>query len=340
MESNLIQSKYKIIEKIGNGVHGITYKVFNIINNKIYAIKQIRLNDDKDIEILNNESTILSKFQNENIVKYYESFDENKYFNLVMEYCQGIDLKKYIDKNREENKRIDPNSLFNYIIDICNGLKEIHSKNIIHGDIRPENLILTENNKIKICSFGIEKKLDSFLKTPDNDINYTAPEILSENKITYKADIWSLGCIIYELCTLRNCFGENSANFDLKNNILNGEYIPLDEELNNYYGLNDLIKILLNKDYKRRLNAEEILNYLQKNCKKQIKEINSNLDKERNDNTENILCSICIIRNKNKKGFGFLFKLEKNNKKCFYLMGYDILTKKNIESDDSNITRH
>ena len=281
MESNLIQSKYKIIEKIGNGVHGITYKVFNIINNKIYAIKQIRLNDDKDLEILNNESTILSKFQNENIVKYYESFDENKYFNLVMEYCQGIDLKKQIDKNREENKRIDPNSLFNYIIDICNGLKEIHSKNIIHRDIKPENLILTENNKIKICDFGIEKLLDSLIKTPDdNNINYSAPEIFSENnenKITYKADIWSLGCVIYELCTLRSCFDANISFFDLKNNILNGgDYIKLDEELNNVYGLNDLIKLLINKDYKKRPSAEEILNLLPK------KEINSNLNKEMN----------------------------------------------------------
>jgi serine/threonine protein kinase len=291
MENNLIQSKYKILETLGNEAMCIKYKVLNITNNEIYAIKQIPLNDDKDLEILKNEATILSSIQNENIVKYYDYFNENNYFNIVMEYCQGLDLKKYINKFKEEDKRIDRNSIYKYIIDICKGLKEIHSKNIIHKNIKPENLILTENNKIKICDFGIDKQLNYHTKTPEDNINYIAPEILNENnenEIIYnnKVDIWSLGCVIYELCTLRSCFSDNISISDLKNNTPNGDYILLDEELNNDYDLNDLIKNLLNKDYKQRFSADEILDYIKKNFKNQIKEINFNFEKEWNDNIE------------------------------------------------------
>ena len=342
MENNLIKPKYKIIEQIGNENYSLTYKVFNDKNNKIYLIKRIPLIDDKDLELLKKEVDILSSVQNENIAKYYGYFNKDNYFNIVMEYCQGLNLKKYINSLKRENKKIDRNALYNYLIGICNGLKEIHSKNISHRDIKPENLILTENNTIKICDLGIEKQLDSYAKKQEDNSNNVDSGILIENddndnKITFnnKTDIWSLGCIIYELCTLRSCFEDISLS-DLRNNMFIGDYLQLDEELNNEYGLNELIKKMLNKDYTKRPSVEEILDYLQKNCKNKLKGINE--DKGRDDDIQKILSSICIIKTKNKeKSFGFLIKIKKWYKMFYYLMGCGIPIKDNIEPDDKKI---
>ena len=313
METNLLNSKYKIIDLIGEGGFGKTYKVFNKENNEIYVIKQISLKD-KDLEKILKEAEILSSIHNDNIVKYFESFIDDKYFYIVMEYCQGLDLKKYINKYKKEknNKRINPNVIYKYIIDICKGLNEIHANNVIHRDIKPDNLLITEDNKIKICDFGISAILDkhnNYAITTIGTYNYCAPEIFEEKPYNNKIDIWSLGCVIYELCTGNLCF-EGQLGIKLINKIMNCDYIPLNQELSNYYQLNDLIELLLNKDYKKRPSADDIIDYIQTMFNIQNEEIN-NLNKEWKDYyyIQNTLNSICLIKNKNKNGFGFLIKL-------------------------------
>ena len=341
MEANLLNKTYKIIDDIGEGGFGKTFKVFNIENNEIYVIKKIPLKD-KDLEQIQKEAEILSSIHNENIVKYFESFTDNEYFYIVMEYCQGLDLKKYINKYKKEkgNKRMDPNIIYKYIIDICKGLKEIHSNNIIHRDIKPDNLLITENNKIKICDFGISKQLgpnNNYANTTIGTLYYCAPEIFDKKPYNNKIDIWSLGCVIYELCTKKLCF-EGESHWELLNKIMACNYTPLNEELNNYYQLNDLIKLLLNKDYKKRPNADAVIDYLQKKFNIQNEDINY-LGKEWKEyySIQNTLNSICLIKNKKRNGFGFLIKLEKNKKMYYYLLGCDIIKKEDIKPDNNII---
>ena len=268
MEDNSLNNTiYNILDEIGEGGFGKTFKVINKKNNEIYVIKKIPIKDN-DLEKIIKEAEILSKIHNENIVKYFDSFIDNKYFYIVMEYCQGLDLKKYINKYKKVkgNEKINPNIIYKFIIDICKGLKEIHKKNVIHKDIKPENLLITENNKIKICGFGISALLDhnnKYTNTTIGTYNYCAPEILDNKPYNNAIDIWSLGCVIYELCTKKLCF-EGFLGLKLINKIMNCDFTPLNQELNNYYQLNDLIKLLLNKDYKKRPSADDIIDYLQK----------------------------------------------------------------------------
>ena len=257
-----------------------------------------------------------------------------------MEYCQGLYLKKYINKYKKEkgNEKINPNIIYKFIIDICKGLKEIHTKNVIHRDIKPENLLITENNKIKICDFGISALLDhnnKYTNTTIGTYNYCAPEIFDNKPYNNAIDIWSLGCVIYELCTKKLCF-EGFLGLKLINKIITCDFTPLNQELNNYYQLNDLIKLLLNKDYKKRPNADDIIDYLQKKFNIQNEDIN-NLNKEWKDyySIQNSLNSICLIKNKKNYGFGFLIKIEKNKKIYYYLMGCDIITKEDIKKDNN-----
>ena len=144
-------------EEIGSGGFGKVYKFQ--YNDKIYALKEISFNNEEEISDLEKEAKILSFFNNEYIVKYYDSFKINNKFNIIMEYAGNINLRNFIKKHQKNSQLIDEQLLNNIIKQICNGVKEIHKLNIIHRDLKPENIFFDENNlKIKIGDFGISKK--------------------------------------------------------------------------------------------------------------------------------------------------------------------------------------
>ena len=153
-------SKYKIEGNLGEGGYGNVYKVLNKEDNKYYALKEISQYDEDAI----NEIKILSNINHDNIIKYYESFTyTDKTFNkeklcIIMEYCEYGDLRKFINNHKVNNTKISEDKILQIISDICEGLKEIHSKNIIHRDLKPENIFINKDFKIKIGDFGISKK--------------------------------------------------------------------------------------------------------------------------------------------------------------------------------------
>ena len=207
-------SKYKIIKKLGQGSFGAAYEVLNINDNKKYVIKEILMKEasKEEVDDLVKEAKILSTIHNDNVVKYFESFTENDTFNIVMEYCEGKDLKKYIDEHKQNNAKIDEKQIYKFILDICNGLIDIHSKKLIHRDLKPANIFLTKDLNVKIDDFGIARQLttcNEYAKTQCGTMMYMAPEIIDGEKYNYKVDSWALGCIIYELCTLNYCFFPN-----------------------------------------------------------------------------------------------------------------------------------
>ena len=250
---------YKIINKLGQGSFGTAYKVMNIKNKKYYVLKQIFLDQAKkeEKEQITKEAFILSKINNAHVVKYYNSFIEGNSFNIIMEFCEGLDLRKFINAYKKINKPIQKEIIYNFILDLCLGLKEIHNNNLIHRDLKPENIFLDKNNKLKIGDFGISKILKStkYATSQVGTYNYMAPEIIKGEKYNNKIDIWALGCIIYELCTLNICFDSPSI-LQLCNKILNQPY----EQLNNNKELSCLLDLLLKKNYKERPDIEQVYN--------------------------------------------------------------------------------
>ena len=251
--------KYTIIKQLGQGCFGSAYKVLNKEDNQIYVMKKIpkhRINKEEAKEA-QNEAKILSRVSNEHIVKYYESFYSKNSFNIVMEYCDGSNLQKFIENHRQKNQRISKEKILSIILDICDGLKEIHNQKIIHKDLKPDNIFLTNDENIKIGDFGISKQLygsKDFASTCFGPILYMAPEEMKRQKFNNKVDIWSLGCVIHELCTLELCFKD-------PNMILIGNYPRIDQ---NYYGhfLQNLIDLLLSQDYQKRPSAQEIIDFI------------------------------------------------------------------------------
>ena len=154
--------EYKIIKELGKGGFGKVYQVLNKSDNKNYAIKEISIKDETEdkIKAFQNEAIILSKFNCDNIIKYYDSSKDENNIYILMEFCKGENLRNFIDRHMEDNTLIKEDLLKNIIKQICKGLKEIHNMKIVHRDLKPENIFMNENMNIKIGDFGISKQLN------------------------------------------------------------------------------------------------------------------------------------------------------------------------------------
>ena len=264
---------FKIIKELGQGGFGKVFQIFSKFDNKYYAMKEIPLKGETPEKINNikEEANILSEFNCDKIVKYYNSYEEKGKFCILMEYCKGKNLKNFLDEYRKNNTLIEENIIYNLIKQICIGIKEIHKINIVHRDIKPENIFMSEDMKIKIGDFGISKKLSSFktqiTTNKSGSLYYTAPEVLEKGLYSTKSDIWSIGCILYEILTLNIYFMDN-----LKRDI---KKIDSDIYSNKWQ---ELINLLLQIDYKKRLDIDQICFILEEKFTKCI--IN-------NDNKEN-----------------------------------------------------
>ena len=247
-----MEKEYKIIKPLGEGGFGIVYLVEK--DNKRYALKKsTKKLKNEEIEQIKKLINILSKINNEYLIKYYNTFIENDNFNILMEFAGENNLKQFINKHKNKGEYIDEKIIKDIIIQICKGLKVIHDNNMIHRDLTPDNIFIDENtNKIKIGDFGVSKILTNtknYAKTQIGKFNYVAPEILKGLEYNNKVDIYSLGCIIYELFTLNEYYIDKLDEKECKINtdIYNKKY-------------QELIDLLIQKDYNKRPNIEEIMN--------------------------------------------------------------------------------
>ena len=256
---HLIKKEYKIIEKIGRGANGTVYKLEK--DNKYYAFRKIPIFNltKEEIDKYSEEYKIISELNSEYIVKYYYSFIEKDYFNIIMEYAGNMNLKQYIKNHKNKGNLIEEKTIKDIITQICLGLKAIHKNNLIHGNLTPNNIIIDDSNKIKICDLGLPKRLyyqNQYNLYHSNRLHYIAPEIELGLKYDYKTDIYSLGCILYELFTLKEYYTEK--------NISENDYkIDLSKYNSKWQ---ELIDLLLNKDYHNRPTIEEVyIKYIKEN---------------------------------------------------------------------------
>ena len=284
---------YKIIKELGYGSYGRVYQVLDEKENKYYALKKIEFKEfsEEESNLYENEAKLLSSIKNEHIVKYYDSSKDDDFFYILMEYCEGLDLKKFIKQYKSKNEKIDEKTIYNIVYDICLGIKEIHHNNLIHRDLKPENILIDKNNAIKIGDFGISKLLENNNKYANTSVgtnNYMAPELIKGDKHNNKVDIWALGCIIYELLTLNVCF-ESKSLYGIIDKIINQPHGIIDKNIYNYKWQN-IIDLLLKKDYKKRPDINDVYNLII-NIGKEISKNKQNLENNTADleNPKNII---------------------------------------------------
>ena len=252
---------FQLGEKLGSGAFGSVYKVKRKEDSKIYAMKIVKISllGTKERENALNEIRILYSLTHPNIIGYKEAFyDENsKTLNIVMEYADDGDLESKINYNKMNKLFFDESTIWKISIQILKGLKYLHDNNIIHRDLKSANIFLMKNGLIKIGDLNVSKlsKIGS-ANTHTGTPYYSSPEIWIDKPYNNKTDIWSVGCIIYEMCNLNPPFRGTSL-INLYNNIQKGEY----KNIHSFYSkdLKFVISQMIIVEPNKRFSCDKLL---------------------------------------------------------------------------------
>ena len=252
---------FEIINKIGNGSYSEVFKVRRKTDSKIYALKKVKLKNLKEKEKNNslNEIRILASIKSPFVISYKEAFitDEDKTLNLVMEYADGGDLYQKIKLFKKKKLFFEEKDVWKIFIQITRGLKSLHELNILHRDFKSANIFLFEDGAAKIGDLNVSKILNKSLgHTQTGTPYYASPEVWNNSPYDCKSDIWSLGCILYEMLTLNPPF--HADDFDgLYKKVIAGKY----NKINSRYSedMNEILTLLFKINPKERPNCDEIL---------------------------------------------------------------------------------
>ena len=210
-------SRYLKISKIGEGTYGVVYKAKDIQTEKIVALKKIRLNPEIEGTTSTSirEIALLKELNHPNIIHLQEVIHTSKKLSLIFEYCE-TDLKKKQEEYLIKNEKLPPNLIKKYFKGLLQGISYLHKKKIIHRDLKPQNLLITENNEIKICDFGLARGTGVPIQSYTNEVVtlwYRPPDILLGSKIyDNSVDLWSVGCIFGEMLLGKSLFeGKNEV---------------------------------------------------------------------------------------------------------------------------------
>ncbi|XP_037095796.1 serine/threonine-protein kinase Nek5 isoform X2 [Syngnathus acus] len=223
---------YEVVRPIGEGGFGKAFLVRTKAdgNDPPCVVKMINLAkmSSKEKEAARKEVALLSKMEHPNIVTFIHSFQDRGSLCIVMEYCDGGDLMMKI--NMQRGVFFTEQQILAWFVQICLGLKHIHDKKILHRDIKSQNIFLSERGvKVKLGDFGIARMLTHTLELARTCVgtpHYLSPEICESRPYNNKTDIWSLGCVLYELCTLKHPFEGNSLS-QLVSKICRGRFNPV-----------------------------------------------------------------------------------------------------------------
>lgn len=197
-------------------------------DNKVYALKRVKINkmSKKEIADALNEIRFLASIRHKNIVGFLEAFLENNETELciVMEFCGCGDLAQKVERYKRRRQYIDEDVIWRYLIQSLKALANLHEKNICHRDLKVANSFLAEDGSIKIGDMNVSKRLErGQLKTQIGTPYYMSPEIWNNRAYDFSSDMWSLGCMMYELCALKPPFAGNSFP-ELKRAVIAGRY--------------------------------------------------------------------------------------------------------------------
>jgi NIMA (never in mitosis gene a)-related kinase len=257
---------FTIIKKLGKGSFAEVYLVQRKIDKQLYALKRVDYSSmsSSDKEHALNEIRLLASFSHPNIISYKECFytQSSNSLDMIMEYATHGDLSSLIKYHKLNNVPILESTIWKILIQVLFGLNALHNKRIIHRDLKSANIFLCDNNVSKIGDLNVSKRLKytSYLQSQTGTPYYASPEIWMEKPYDMRTDVWSLGCIGYELCTLNVPFKAKSIKM-LSNAIVKGCYKPISE----YYSfdLREVIGYMLTVDIKKRPKVQDILDIIE-----------------------------------------------------------------------------
>jgi serine/threonine-protein kinase len=212
MTERILNDRYALESKVGEGGMAVTYRARDLLLNRTVAIKLMReqfTSDPKFVERFRHEAQAAARLSNENIASVYDTGTADGTHYIVMEFVEGTDLKQRLRAN-------GPLPLLTVLElgkQIANALEAAHEKHLVHRDIKPHNILLNGEGKVKVTDFGIAKVVSDSEDTGViiGSVHYISPEQARGEATTTACDIYALGCVLFEMLTGRTVFeGENS----------------------------------------------------------------------------------------------------------------------------------
>lgn len=206
MESKVLGSRYELIERVGMGGMAVVYKAKDIMLGRFVAVKILReeFKENEDfIRRFKIESQAAASLSHQNITQIYDVGEEDGLHYIVMEYLEGQTLKNYI---QEKGGALSWKEAANFSMQICRALEHAHSKHVVHRDIKPQNIVLTESGKLKVADFGIARAANNTTtvnigSSAVGSAHYLSPEQARGGYTDLRSDIYSLGVVMYEMFT-------------------------------------------------------------------------------------------------------------------------------------------
>lgn len=262
-----LQGRYEILEKIGSGGMSVVYKAKCHTLNRLVAIKVLKeefASDENFVSKFKMEAQAAARLSHPNIVNVYDVVDEENLHYIVMELIEGITLKSYIEKK----EFLDSKEAIGIAIQVAQGIAAAHEQHIIHRDIKPQNMIISKDGKVKVADFGIARAVSSQTVNSSaavGSVHYISPEQARGGYCDERSDIYSFGITLYEMVTGRVPFeGDNTVAVALAH--LEDPVVPPgDYNPQVYPGLEDIILKCTKKKPDRRYGSmEEVIHDLRR----------------------------------------------------------------------------
>eukprot|EP00198_Chlamydomonas_reinhardtii_P011003 XP_001700340.1 predicted protein [Chlamydomonas reinhardtii] len=257
--------KYIRGKVLGKGSFGCAILVTNKLDNKNYVIKEIDISrmPKAERDASEQEAKLLMALNHPNIVRCIECFTHMNKLCIVMDWCSEgkwpEGSRGYQELLKRRGQQLSEDTILDWLVQMCLGLKHVHDRKILHRDIKTQNVFMSSGGLLKLGDFGVSKVLNSTFQLATTAVGtpyYLSPEICQNRKYNQKSDIWSLGCVLYELATLKHAFEAPNMRA-LIQKIIKGSYPPMPATRSKE--LRDLCDRMLTLDWQKRPSINDIL---------------------------------------------------------------------------------